>query len=92
MRKTIDSLLSLERTNWLMPQLPQTHFEVIKSVERNLDLEICGGSAFKKLMSVLSNPLILLLTDNSYKARTKGFPKYLSSYGWDIALYKARDF
>ena len=90
--KTIDSLSDLERTNWLMPQLPQTHFEVIKSVERDLDLEICGGSAFKKLMSALSNPLISLLTDNSHKTRTKGLPKYLSSYGWDMALYKARDF
>lgn len=61
-------------------------------MERNLNLEICSESAFKKLMSILSNPLILLLMKNSYKTWMKGLPKYLSSYGWNIALYKARNF
>ena len=89
--KTIDSFFDLERTNWLMPQLQLIHFEIIKSVECNLDLKVCSGNTFKKLMSALSNPPILLLTDNSHKTWIKGLPKYLSSYGWNMALYKARN-
>lgn len=90
--KAIGLLSELDRTNWLMPQLPAAHFKTIRTVEHDLDLDICSGSAFVSLMSALSNPLMPLLTDNSHKTRAKGLPKYLSSYGWDMALYKAKDF
>lgn len=90
--EAIESLSELDRTNWLMPQLPEAHFETLKRVEHDLDLEVCDGAAFVRLRSVLSDPGLPLLTDKSCKTREKGLPLYLSSYGCKMALSKAQAF
>ena len=90
--EAIESLSELDRTNWLMPQLPEAHFETLKRVEHHLDLEVCNEADFVKLRSVLSDPGLPLLTDKSCKTRKKGLPLYLSSYGCKMTLLKARAF
>lgn len=79
--EALESLSELDRTNWLMPQLPAAHFETLKLVDHDLDLEVFDGAAFNKLRSALSSPYLPLLTENFYKTRMKGLLKYFSSYG-----------